>query len=285
MKDSKVSWWGAEDEGRAKAGATLRTAGLARRRAASVVGGRIVDGLREKKKVKRKVRTGQFSVTFGHGVNRMSVLPHFLLMFSLNNIRSATLHLFSIFYRIFRRFFHARRYRSRGRDGWQPHRTPATGRLPKTVLALDHVQVPPRLLVTTHGRRYVFSQPILDHVCIGNAPHLENSRPGAQGSRVTHHQWTRQPGTVKTPPPPQSRSSSNKVHFSIPSKKNALRLRLLPTVKVASTVVLVSLLSPTLCFAPFALYSTSFLYSCPLSAFSLSHPFPPPFTLHDSHIQ
>ena len=64
----------------------------------------MVDGLREKKKVKRKVKTGQFSVTFGHGVNRMSVLPHFLLMFSLNNIRSATLHLFSIFYRIFRRF-------------------------------------------------------------------------------------------------------------------------------------------------------------------------------------
>ena len=48
MKASKVSWWGAEEEGRAKAGATLRTAGLARRRAASVVGGRIVGGLGEK---------------------------------------------------------------------------------------------------------------------------------------------------------------------------------------------------------------------------------------------
>ena len=99
--------------------------------------------------------------------------------------------------------------------------TPTAGHLPKTVLALDHVQVPPRLLIANHGRRYVFSQPILDRICICNASHLEHSRPGAQGRRVTHQQWTRQPGTVKTPPSPQSRSSSKKFTFPSPPKERS----------------------------------------------------------------
>ena len=78
----------------------------------------------------------------------------------------------------------------------------------------------------------------------------------------------------ETPPLPQSHSS---IPHSKSSLENALRFQLLPTVKVYEYRRLVSLLSPTLCFVPFVLCSTS----TPLLIFSLFlsppgfQPFPP----------
>ena len=140
---------------------------------------------------------------------------------------------------------------------------------------------PPQLLVANHGRRYVFSQPILDHICTGNASHLEHSRPGAYGRRVSPAVDTTT-WHSETPPLPQSRSIiPRSKQFTFPSPKcyvsptspsrQGLRIRRF-----------VSLLSPTL---PRAIrtYSTS----KPLVIFSLFlspldfQPFPPvPAILH-----
>lgn len=78
---------------------------------------------------------------------------------------------------------------------------------------------PPQLLVANHGRRYVFSQPILDHICTGNASHLEHSRPGAYGRRVSPAVDTTT-WHSETPPLPQSRSIiPRSKQFTFPSPK------------------------------------------------------------------
>ena len=166
--------------------------------------------------------------------------------------------------------------------GWYPpriHLSVTVGRLPKTVLPSTTYNCPPsQPLVTQHGRRYVFSQPILDHISTCNASHLEISRPGAQGRRVTHQQCTRQPGTVKYPRYHRAAAvcyTHSKLHFSVASQKNALRLH--QPSRFANAVALSACCRqlPALC------HSHSNSTSAPLLIFSLFlsplgfQPFPP----------
>ena len=186
------------------------------------------------------MKTGRLSVTSDcwprHGVNRTSASDPFPPRFSAAKYTACNAaFILRFFLPIFPRLFHAKKRQQKPDKGRMlPAIHPPLGRLPKTVLALDHVQVPPQLFAANHGRRYVFSQPILDHICLGNASHLEHSRPGARGRHATPAVDTTT-WHSETPPLPQSRSSiarSKKVHFCIASQKNALRLQLLPTVKV-----------------------------------------------------
>lgn len=204
----------------------------------------------------------------------MSVLSHFLLKFcyKIHGLRRCIYSTFSV---DFSAAFPMRDVET-GRETDGNHNVHTAGHLPKTALALYHVQVPHRLLVANHGRRYVFSQPILDHICICNASHLEHSRPGAQGRRVTHQQWTRQPGTVKTPPSPQSRSSSKKFTFPSPLKRTLCVSNFSQPSRFASTVALSACCHQLSALRHSHSIPLLFYYSCRLSAFSLSHPFPPP---------
>ena len=144
-------------------------------------------------------------------------------------------------------------------------------------LALDHVYAPPQLLVANNGRRYVFSQPILDHVCIGNASHLERSRPGGRirSSRLTSsgHDNLAQRTIVTTEP--QQYTTFETVHFSIAQETLCVSNFSQPS-RFANIVAL-SACCHQLCLAPFAPYSASetlVVFSLFLSTLDFQ-PFPP----------
>ena len=134
------------------------------------------------------MKTGQLSVMSDnwsrHGANRMPALTHFPLKFLLQNTRSAgcIYSPFSIDFSTTPPFKTVQE-----NEGRMPPTThPLLGRLPKTVLALDHVQLSPSTfgiqpwktvrLQSTHPRPHLHRQ---------RASHLEHSRPGAHGRRVT----------------------------------------------------------------------------------------------------
>lgn len=207
----------------------------------------------------------------------MLTLIHFPFDFLRQSTRATMLDLFSIFRRFFSSLFYARACRNRMVPATHPSLGHARS-LSQNGLASDHVQLPSQPLLIQHGRRYVFSQPILDHMSTCNASHLEMSRPGAQGRRVTHQQCTRQPGTVKHHRYHRAAAvyyTHSKVHFSIASKKNALRLH--QPSRFASAVAL----SACCRQLPALRHSHSNSTSAPLLIFSLFlsplgfQPFPP----------
>jgi len=65
-----------------------------------------------------------------------------------------------------------------------------------------------------------------------------NTRDRAHKVVASHQQWTRQPGTVKTPPSPQSRSSSKKFTFPSPLKRTLCVSNFSQPSRFASTVAL-----------------------------------------------
>ena len=129
---------------------------------------------------------------------------------------------------------------------------------------------PPQFLVANNGRRYVFSQPILDHTCTGTASHLEHSRPGACGRRVSPAVDTTT-WHSETPPLPQSRSSiAHSKTFTFPPKKALCVSSFSQPSRFTSTVAL-SACCHQLCLAPFVPCSVFYLFLSPLDF----QPFPP----------
>ena len=114
----------------------------------------------------------------------MSLLAQFPLEFPLQYTRFSKLLLFSVHFCFFLRTFFAK-YAESGRGVAEVGDTRRSASFPIRSWFLTTYKCPSQLLAANHGRRYVFSQPILDHICTGNASHLENSRPGANGRRVT----------------------------------------------------------------------------------------------------
>lgn len=148
---------------------------------------------------------------------------------------------------------------------------------------LTTYKCPSQPFTINHGRRYVFSQPVLDHICIGNASHLEHSRPGANGRRVTPAVDTTT-WHSETTSLPQSRSSIAQTRKKRVDTRDTLWcLRLLPTVTVCDTVALLST-NAALRHSHHNSTSTTLLNFLPVIIAGRFQPFTHPFTLCDSHI-
>jgi len=165
--------------------------------------------------------------------------------------------------------------RRKGEGGWIPP-TITRARLPSQNGLGHRPRISPlNLLVANNGRRYVFSQPILDRICIGNASHLERSRPGGRirSSRLTSSGHDNLATTVTTEP--QQYTTFEKVHFSIAQETLCVSNFSQPS-RFANIVVL-SACCHQLCHAPFAPYSPSktlVVFSLFLSPLDFQ-PFPP----------
>ena len=119
--------------------------------------------LREKRKW--KVKLEELSVASDRfrrrGVNRMSARIHFPLDFLPQNTRPAWLNISYVFYRIFCNFSaQTREGGGRRTDAGSNHPPPAAF-LKRSWLSTTYK--PPSTFVANDGRRYVFSQHILDH--------------------------------------------------------------------------------------------------------------------------
>ena len=144
-----------------------------------MVGGRIVGGLRR--------RESEDLTALGHVRKRSESdvsSDQIFLSFLLKKHAVFKAEFITYLFWLFLRNFHAKMDREQTRTG-EVRKTHRSTSFPIRSWLLTTYKCPSQLSVANHGRRYVFSQPILDHICIGNASHLEHSRPGANGRRVT----------------------------------------------------------------------------------------------------